>query len=67
MILFLQILSVTVPATAILFYGLITVGVFLGGALHGKSFTLNLWHGGILALASALLAFELVSYGWWTP
>lgn len=67
MILFLQILSVTIPATAILFYGLISVGVAVGGAVHGISFKLSVWHGGILALASALLAFELLSYGWWTP
>lgn len=67
MILFLQILSVTVPAAAIVLYSLLILGVTVGSVIHGLNFKLSVWHGGIIALASALLAFELISYGWWTP
>lgn len=64
MIVFLQLLSVFVPAAVALALLLLIVGVAVGGAIHGRGFTIYLWQPVLAGVFAALALALAAAYGW---
>lgn len=62
--LLLQILSVAVAGFVGLMFTLLIIAPALGGLIHGKRFTIQIWHALFAAVFAAVAIWLLAAYGW---